>query len=70
MGQYRTAGDVFSRAQFSNLTTTRRLRERHFADSVGWPLLLIALGFVILLAGVAFARLSGKIKEPVPHDPC
>ena len=41
--------------------------QRHFANSVGWPLLLIAFGFVLLLAGVAFARLSGRIKEPVPQ---
>jgi hypothetical protein len=37
--------------------------ERYFADSVSWPLLLIVFGFVILLAGFAFARLSGRIKE-------
>jgi hypothetical protein len=39
--------------------------QKHFANSVGWPLLLVAFGFVVLLAGVAFARLSGKIREPL-----
>jgi hypothetical protein len=37
--------------------------QRHFAKSVGWPLLLILFGFIILLAGFAFARLSARIKE-------
>ncbi len=37
--------------------------ERHFANSVSWPLLLILFGFVVLLAGYAFARLSVRIKE-------
>lgn len=37
----------------------------HFADTVGWPLLLIFLGFVILGAGFLFARLAGRIK----HEP-
>jgi len=37
--------------------------QRHFARSLSWPLLLIAFGFVILLAGFVFARLSGRIKE-------
>jgi hypothetical protein len=38
--------------------------ERHFAHSVSWPLLLILFGFLLLLAGFAFARLSGRIREP------
>jgi hypothetical protein len=46
---------------------TAAYAERHFADSVGWPLLLILFGFVILLAGVAFARLSGRIKDSSPQ---
>ena len=42
--------------------------ERHFADSVSWPLLLIVFGFVVLLSGVAFARLSGRIKQQSAMD--
>jgi len=42
---------------------TAAYAERHFANSISWPLLLILFGFVILLAGFAFARLSGRIKE-------
>ena len=37
--------------------------KRHFAESVGWPLLLILFGFIILLAGFVFARLSARIRE-------
>lgn len=36
---------------------------RHFADTVGWPLLLIVLGFLILGAGLMFARLAGRIRK-------
>jgi hypothetical protein len=36
---------------------------RHFAASVGWPLLLILFGFIILVAGFVFARLSARIRE-------
>jgi hypothetical protein len=35
---------------------------KYFADTVGWPLLLMFLGFVTLGAGFLFARLSGRIK--------
>jgi xanthosine utilization system XapX-like protein len=37
--------------------------QRHFAHNLSWPLLLILFGFVMLLAGLVFARLSGRIKE-------
>jgi len=37
--------------------------QRHFARNLSWPLLLILFGFVVLLSGVAFARLAGRIKE-------
>jgi xanthosine utilization system XapX-like protein len=37
--------------------------QRHFAKSVSWPLLLILFGFVVLVAGFAFARLAGRIRE-------
>lgn len=50
------------------LAFTAAYAQRHFADSVGWPLLLIAFGFVILLAGVAFARLAGRMKESSPQS--
>jgi hypothetical protein len=43
--------------------------ERNFADSVSWPLLLIVFGFVVLLSGVAFARLSGRIKDATASLP-
>jgi hypothetical protein len=36
---------------------------RHFAQSVDWPLLLILFGFIVLLAGWVFARLSSRIRE-------
>ncbi len=42
--------------------------QRHFAKSVSWPLLLIVFGFVVLLAGVVFARLSGRIREAALPD--
>jgi hypothetical protein len=42
--------------------------QRHFAKSVSWPLLLIVFGFVILVAGFVFARLSGRIKESALQD--
>jgi hypothetical protein len=38
----------------------------HFANTVGWPLLLIFIGFLILGAGFVFARLAGRIKKAVP----
>jgi hypothetical protein len=37
--------------------------QRYFNDSVSWPLLLILFGFIVLLFGVVFAKLSGRIKE-------
>ena len=37
--------------------------ERHFAHQVGWPLLLILFGGLLLLSGFVFARLSARIKE-------
>jgi xanthosine utilization system XapX-like protein len=36
--------------------------QRHFARNLSWPLLLILFGFVVLLSGVVFARLSGRIR--------
>jgi len=36
--------------------------QRHFANSLSWPLLLILFGFVVLLAGFAFARLSSRMR--------
>jgi hypothetical protein len=36
--------------------------QRHFANSLSWPLLLVLFGFVVLLAGFAFARLSNRMK--------
>ncbi len=45
------------------LAFTAAYAQRHFAKSLSWPLLLIVFGFVVLLAGFAFARLSGRIKE-------
>lgn len=44
------------------LAFTVAYAQRHFARSVSWPLLLIVFGFVVLLAGFAFARLSGRIR--------
>ena len=35
--------------------------KRDFAESVGWPLLQILFGFIILLAGFVFAPLSARI---------
>jgi hypothetical protein len=37
--------------------------QQHFAKNADWPLLLILFGFIILLSGFVFARLSAKIKE-------
>jgi hypothetical protein len=37
--------------------------QRHFANSVGWPLLIVMFGFMLLVAGFAFARLSGRIRK-------
>jgi hypothetical protein len=34
----------------------------HFANTVGWPLLLIFIGFITLGCGFLFAKLSGRIK--------
>jgi hypothetical protein len=42
--------------------------QRHFARSVSWPLLLIAFGFVTLLGGFIFARLSSRIRESALHE--
>lgn len=36
---------------------------RHFANTVGWPLLLIFIGFAVLGSGFFFARMSGRIKN-------
>ena len=36
---------------------------KHFAGSLGWPLLLVLLGFVLLLGGFVFARLSARMRE-------
>jgi hypothetical protein len=35
---------------------------KYFADTIGWPILLILLGIMTLSAGFMFARLSGRIK--------
>jgi len=59
---------MLAAAILSLLGFTVAYARRHFADSVGWPLLLIAFGFVILLAGVAFARLSNRIKQPAGRN--
>jgi hypothetical protein len=37
--------------------------QRHFAHNVGWPLLLILFGVLLLLSGFVFARLSARIRE-------
>ena len=37
--------------------------QRNFARNLSWPLLLLLFGFVVLLSGVVFARLAGRIKE-------
>lgn len=42
--------------------------QRHFATSVSWPLLLIAFGFVTLLGGFVFARLSSRIRRSAFHE--
>lgn len=34
----------------------------HFADTIGWPILLIVIGFVTVGCGFLFTKLSGKIK--------
>lgn len=39
---------------------------RFFADTVGWPLMLMFIGVIILGAGFVFARLAGRIKNAVP----
>jgi hypothetical protein len=36
--------------------------QRHFADSVSWPLLVILFGFMVLAAGWVFARLSVRMR--------
>jgi hypothetical protein len=42
--------------------------QRYFARNVSWPLLLIAFGFVTLLSGFIFARLSNRIRESALHE--
>jgi hypothetical protein len=42
--------------------------QRQFARSISWPLLLIAFGFLTLLGGSVFARLSGRIKQSTFHE--
>jgi hypothetical protein len=37
--------------------------QRYFADKVGWSLLLILFGFLIVMAGFLFARISDRIKK-------
>jgi hypothetical protein len=37
---------------------------RHFADSVGWPLLLIALGVLMMAAGTAAVRIHRRYIKP------
>ena len=39
---------------------------QHFGHTVGWPLLLIVIGFATLASGFLFARLSGRIKATAP----
>lgn len=39
---------------------------RHFADAVGWPILLIVLGILMLGAGLAFVKLAEKMKPTLP----
>jgi len=43
--------------------------QRHFADSVSWPLLLIAFGLILSAAGFVFARLSGRIRDSTERAP-
>jgi hypothetical protein len=38
----------------------------HFANTVGWPILLIIIGLLILASGFMFARLAGRIKSTIP----
>ena len=42
--------------------------QRYFARSVSWPLLLIAFGFLTLLGGFVFARLSNRIRHSAFHE--
>lgn len=42
--------------------------QRYFARSVSWPLLLIAFGFLTLLGGFVFARLSNRIRQSAFHE--
>ncbi len=39
---------------------------KHFADTVGWPILLIIIGLAVLACGFLFARLAGRIKNAAP----
>ncbi|MGB4058379.1 MAG: hypothetical protein WBK77_09885 [Alphaproteobacteria bacterium] len=39
---------------------------RYFANTVGWPLLLIFIGFAVLASGLLFSRLAGRIKNAAP----
>jgi hypothetical protein len=54
---------VLAASIISLITFITYYAKRHFAESVSWPLLLILFGFIILLAGFVFARLSARIRE-------
>lgn len=53
-------------AVLSTITFIISYTAEHFANTVGWPILLIVIGIAILAAGFLFARLAGRIKNAAP----
>ena len=53
---------VLAAAVLSMISFIVAYSAEHFANTIGWPIMLMALGLIILGAGFMFARLSGRIK--------
>ncbi len=53
---------VLAAAVLSMISFIVAYSAEHFANTIGWPIMLMTLGIIILGAGFMFARLSGRIK--------
>jgi hypothetical protein len=57
---------VLAAAVLSTISFIISYTAEHFADTVGWPILLIIIGLAVLACGFLFARLAGRIKNAAP----
>jgi hypothetical protein len=53
---------VLAAAVLSMITFIVKFSAEHFANTIGWPIMLIVLGIIVVGSGFTFARLAGRIK--------